>query len=109
MAQLSKCPHCGAEVEFVQVDRGRGVFAKCTNCGIQTPTVFAALEHSAMEKVAELWNSNKEEEWAAWIQPKGAHDAYPKGSKVSHKSKRWISNLDANVWEPGVTGWTEQK
>lgn len=38
----------------------------------------------------------------------GAHDAYSKGSKVSHKGKNWISNLDANVWEPGVTGWTEQ-
>ena len=34
-------------------------------------------------------------------------DAYPKGAKVSHNGKHWISDLDANVWEPGVYGWTE--
>lgn len=46
-------------------------------------------------------------EFPAWIQPVGAEDAYPKGAKVSHKEKHWISDVDANVWEPSVYGWDE--
>ena len=43
-------------------------------------------------------------------QPQGAADAYPKGAKVSHPTsdRHWISDVDANVWMPGVYGWTEQ-
>lgn len=44
---------------------------------------------------------------AIWIQPTGATDAYPAGAKVSHNSKHWISDVDNNVWEPGVFGWSE--
>lgn len=51
--------------------------------------------------------SNPTIEWPEWRQPTGAHDAYARGDKVSHNSKHWISNLDANVWEPGVDGWSE--
>lgn len=47
------------------------------------------------------------EEWPEWIQPLGAHDAYAKGAKVSHNEKHWTSDVDSNVWEPGVYGWTE--
>lgn len=44
-------------------------------------------------------------EWPEWRQPTGAHDAYEKDSKVSHNEHHWISNIDANVYEPGVYGW----
>lgn len=47
------------------------------------------------------------EEWPEWHQPSGAHDAYAKGAKVSHNGKRWISDVENNVWEPGVYGWKE--
>lgn len=47
------------------------------------------------------------EEWPEWIQPTGAHDAYIVGAKVSHNGKHWTSDVDGNVWEPGVYGWTE--
>ena len=47
-------------------------------------------------------------EWPDWVQPVGAQDAYPQGAKVSHNDKHWISDVDNNVWEPGVYGWTEQ-
>lgn len=46
-------------------------------------------------------------EWPEWVQPLGAHDAYALGAKVSHNGKHWISNVDNNVWEPGVYGWDE--
>lgn len=45
---------------------------------------------------------------AIWTQPLGAHDAYKKGDVVSHKDKTWVSDVDNNVWEPGVYGWTEK-
>lgn len=48
------------------------------------------------------------EEWPEWIQPTGSTDAYPKGAKVSHNGKHWTSDIDANVYEPGVYGWTEK-
>lgn len=47
------------------------------------------------------------EEWPDWIQPLGAHDAYAQGAKVSHNGKHWTSDINANVYEPGVYGWTE--
>lgn len=47
------------------------------------------------------------EEWPAWIQPTGASDAYNAGDKVSYRDKHWISNINANVWEPGIYGWDE--
>lgn len=34
-------------------------------------------------------------------------EAYSKGAKVSHNGKKWTSDSDGNVWEPGVYGWTE--
>lgn len=58
--------------------------------------------------VPALWVRTSTEEWPEWIQPTGAHDAYNKGDKVSHNEKHWISDIDANVYEPGVYGWTEQ-
>ena len=42
-----------------------------------------------------------------WTQPLGATDAYMKGDMVSHNDKTWTSDIDNNVWEPGVNGWTE--
>lgn len=46
-------------------------------------------------------------EYPAWSQPVGAHDAYAQGAKVSHNDKKWVSDVDNNVWEPGGYGWTE--
>ena len=45
-------------------------------------------------------------EFPEWVQPVGATDAYAAGAKVSHNGKHWVSDVDANVWEPGVYGWT---
>ena len=45
------------------------------------------------------------EEFPEWVQPQGSHDAYMTGDKVTHNEQRWISKMDANVYEPGVYGW----
>lgn len=61
------------------------------------------------ETATSLWtiSADPTEEWPAWSQPIGAHDAYAAGAKVSHQEKHWISDIDGNVWEPGAYGWTE--
>lgn len=56
---------------------------------------------------ASLWVRTSTDEWPAWVQPTGAHDAYAQGDKVSHADKHWVSAIDANAYEPGVYGWTE--
>lgn len=55
-----------------------------------------------------LWTRTaKEDEILDWVQPTGAQDAYNKNDKVKYNGSTWISNVDANVWEPGVYGWDE--
>lgn len=41
-----------------------------------------------------------------WEQPDSTNP-YNTGDKVSHNGKTWVSDIDGNVWEPGVYGWTE--
>ena len=41
-----------------------------------------------------------------WEQP-GSTNPYSAGDKVLHNGKTWVSDIDNNVWEPGVYGWTE--
>lgn len=61
------------------------------------------------ENTPALWNKigDPTEEYPEWSQPLGAHDAYPLGAKVSHNGKKWTSDVDNNVWEPGVYGWSK--
>lgn len=71
-------------------------------------------EHTSQEDwtpdtAVSLWKEagNPAEEYPLWSQPVGAFDAYSKGAKVTHNDTRWISDVDNNVWEPGVYGWSE--
>lgn len=41
-----------------------------------------------------------------WIQPDSTNP-YMTGDKVKHNGSTWQSNIDNNVWEPGVYGWTQ--
>ena len=41
-----------------------------------------------------------------WEQPDSTNP-YKKGDKVKHNEKTWESDIDNNVWEPGVYGWHE--
>ena len=40
-----------------------------------------------------------------WAQPDSTN-AYMTGDKVTHNGKTWKSDVDNNVWEPGVYGWS---
>lgn len=40
-----------------------------------------------------------------WESPESTNP-YMLGDKVTHNDKTWVSDVDNNVWEPGVYGWT---
>lgn len=80
--------------------RHDGILYRC----VQSHTSQAGWEP---DKTPALWTVVSLDEWPAWVQPVGASDAYAKGAKVSHKDKHWVSDVDANVWEPSVYGWSE--
>ena len=78
------------------------------------PALMVKVEEEVPEEPTEPENPNPDEpqpepedEYPEWVQPTGAHDAYAQGAKVSHNGKKWTSDIAANVWEPGVYGWTE--
>ena len=41
-----------------------------------------------------------------WEQPDNTN-AYKKGDKVTYDGSVWVSDIDNNVWQPGVYGWTK--
>lgn len=51
------------------------------------------------------------EEWPAFVQPTGAHDAYKQGDKVTYNGQHYVSLIDNNVWAPDVYpgGWQIQE
>lgn len=79
-----------------------GVLYKCL-------TTHTAQEDWTPEASPSLWvrMDDPGEEWPVWRQPQSSEEAYAKGAKVSHEGRRWVSQLDANVWVPGEYGWTE--
>ena len=56
------------------------------------------------ENTPALWQEVSVEEWPEWVQPIEATEAYHNNDKVTHNGKHWISEVDNNVWEPGVYG-----
>ena len=97
-------PMWAIDIAYAVDDRVQhgGILYKC----IQAHTSQAVW---APDATPALWVVVSIDEYPEWAQPAGAHDAYAKGSKVTHNGKKWISSYDANVWEPGVYGWEEYK
>ena len=97
-------PHWNETKEYAIDDRVsyEGTLYKCL-------TAHQAQSSWTPADAPSLWVrvDNPAEEWPEWIQPIAATSAYSLGAKVSHNEKHWVSDYDANVWEPGVYGWTE--
>ena len=93
--------HAGMQVTAGQILRYGEDIYKC----IQAHTTQ---DDWTPDKVPALFVKISLEEYPEWVQPAGAHDAYMKGAKVSHNSKHWGSDVDNNIWEPGVYGWSEE-
>ena len=54
-------------------------------------------------------SSEPVDEWPAWVQPTGAHDAYNTGDQVTYNGRRYVCQIDACVWAPTdyPAGWQE--
>ncbi|GAB3042289.1 carbohydrate-binding protein [Sediminivirga luteola] len=88
-----------AELEEISDAAGRELARRQTVLAVQREVravLQGARDHGAISTPAP---------GAQWVQPAGAHDAYLAGDEVTHEGRRWVSMADANVWEPGVSGW----
>ena len=58
--------------------------------------------------VPALWRQHRAD-LAAWVQPVGAHDAYPLGARVTFNGRIYESKIPANVWSPTAypAGWQD--
>ena len=99
---ISLFPHWKEDEAVAVGDRKQynGLLYKC----IQAHTTQADWQPDVTPA---LWVIVSLEEWPEWVQPTGAHDAYAKDAKVTHNGTKYISDVDANTWEPGVYGWSE--
>lgn len=52
-----------------------------------------------------LWAKVINEGIPEWVQPDSTNP-YMKGDRVKHVGKTWESDIDYNVFEPGVAGWS---
>lgn len=97
-------PAWEADTEYITGDRRRDedVLYKCLLSHKSQTTWHPKDSPSLWVRI-----DDPSQEFPEWIQPTGSTDAYAKGAKVSHNDKHWISDVDGNVWEPGVYGWTE--
>ena len=90
-------------IEYSQGDRVTfdGLLYKC----VQSHTSQESWTPTAAPS---LWTviSDPSDEYPLWIQPTGAHNAYSKGDKVTYNGKKYVSNVDGNVWAPPEQ-WTE--
>ena len=71
------------------------------------PTTLQEQYEPGAEGTTSIFVEISLEEWPEWVQPTGAHNAYAKDAKVTHNGIKYISDVDANTWEPGVYGWSE--
>ena len=53
-----------------------------------------------------LWAKVLGETILPWEQPSSTNP-YMKGDKVTHNGYTWESDIDNNIWEPGVYGWSQ--
>ena len=55
---------------------------------------------------AEVLSGQDGTEIGEWVQPDSTNP-YMRGDKVNYKGKLYESEVDNNVWAPGVYGWVE--
>lgn len=74
---------------------------------LKNKTILSTAEGKIDEILTEVKTAQGFRENDEWVQPTGAHDSYPIGTKVTRLGKVWLNLTSANVWEPGVSGWRE--
>ena len=76
-----------------------------TNMGELAETIKSLAGRVALLEGQDPTPEPEPEEYPAW-EPWGGVGPIPwqTGSKCSHKDKRWVSQVDNNIWEPGAEG-----
>lgn len=94
------CPDSAAYTSGTRV-RFEGALYRClqdhSSQPAWTPTAAASLWSRVL-----IPNQNLITEWT---QPDSTN-AYARGDKVSHNGTLWVSDIDSNIWEPGLFGWS---
>lgn len=99
--------------ELYQNWNGNGVFLTAGTVVYYVEKLYRVIQpHTTQrdwppDKTPALFVEISLDEYPEWKQPTGAHDAYNTGDKVTYDDKHWQSEVDANIWQPGVYGWTE--
>ena len=74
----------------------------------QTTTVFEQKIGALLDEGQASGVIVQHEDGTPWEPVTGYHNVYRKGAVHTHNGKTWVSNIDFNAGEPGVSGWTEQ-
>lgn len=90
------------------IDYAAGVKVQHNGILYRCITAHTAQETWTPDAAPSLWAKVlvEEGEILPWEQPDSTNP-YMTGDKVTHNGKTWESDVDNNVWEPGVYGWTE--
>ena len=83
--------------------RYNGILYSCVTAHTAQPTWSPAEAPSLWAKVL----VSDDGTILPWEQPESTNP-YKTGDTVTHNGKTWVSNVDNNVWEPGVYGWSEK-
>ena len=75
-----------------------GILYKCLQA-------HPANETYTPDTAVSLWARVLNDEIREWVQPESTNP-YMKGDKVKHNGQTWVSDIDYNVFEPGVAGWS---
>lgn len=72
--------------------------------------IWAAIRELRASVGESSGSSGESDEWPAYQQPTGAHDAYYTGDKITYNGKHYICKMDGCVWPPDVypSGWQEE-
>lgn len=97
-------PQWKADGAYAQGDRVRwqGLLWKCL-------TAHSAQTNWMPDAAPSLWSRvliPDSEVIPDWVQPDSTNP-YQKGDRVRHNGSVWVSDLDGNIWEPGIYGWTQ--
>ena len=78
--------------------RYEGTLYKCVQAHPQNETYIPG-------EAVSLWAQVLNDEIREWVQPDSTNP-YMKGDHVMHNGQEWVSDIDYNVFEPGVAGWS---
>lgn len=94
-------------MQWVQPEGSHDTYMKGDQVTVDGKTWESLIDYNVWPPGVSGWREVVQQGYPAWVQPTGAHDAYPLGARVTHNGSDWENTGSAaNVWEPGVFGWT---